>query len=59
MKLCDFEVSLNQRFCLTPGPCVIEPLQLRSDTSGTLKEIRVPADEIASVGDVLAVIDEA
>jgi pyruvate/2-oxoglutarate dehydrogenase complex dihydrolipoamide acyltransferase (E2) component len=34
-------------------------MEIEAPASGTLKEIRVPADEIASVGDVLAVIDEA
>lgn len=34
-------------------------MEIESPASGTLKEIRVPADEIAGVGEVLAVIDEA
>lgn len=34
-------------------------MEIEAPASGTLKEIRVPADELASVGTVLAVIDEA
>ncbi|MCA3559561.1 MAG: biotin-binding protein [Aestuariivirga sp.] len=34
-------------------------MEIEAPVSGTLREIRVAADEIASVGDVLAVIDEA
>jgi pyruvate/2-oxoglutarate dehydrogenase complex dihydrolipoamide acyltransferase (E2) component len=34
-------------------------MEIESPASGPLKEIRVPADEIAGVGEVLAVIDEA
>lgn len=39
MKLCDFEVGLDQPFFLLAGPCVIESMQLAIDTSGKLKEI--------------------
>ena len=39
MKLCGFEVGLNQPFFLIAGPCVIESEQLQMDTAGTLKEI--------------------
>ncbi len=39
MKLCGFNVGLDQRFFLIAGPCVIESLQLQIDTAGTLKEI--------------------
>ena len=39
MKLCGFEVGLQQRFFLIAGPCVIESEQLQMDTAGTLKEI--------------------
>ena len=39
MKLCGFDVGLDQRFFLIAGPCVIESLQLQIDTAGTLKEI--------------------
>ncbi len=39
MKLCGFEVGLDQPFFLIAGPCVIESLQLQLDTAGTLKEI--------------------
>jgi pyruvate/2-oxoglutarate dehydrogenase complex dihydrolipoamide acyltransferase (E2) component len=34
-------------------------MELEAPASGTLREICVPADEIASTGAVLAVIDEA
>ena len=39
MKLCGFDVGLDQRFFLIAGPCVIESEQLQMDTAGTLKEI--------------------
>ena len=39
MKLCDFNVGLEQPFFLIAGPCVIESEQLQMDTAGTLKEI--------------------
>jgi 2-dehydro-3-deoxyphosphooctonate aldolase (KDO 8-P synthase) len=39
MKLCGFEIGLNQPFFLIAGPCVIESEQLQMDTAGTLKEI--------------------
>jgi 2-dehydro-3-deoxyphosphooctonate aldolase (KDO 8-P synthase) len=39
MKLCDFEVGLEQRFFLIAGTCVIESEQMALDTAGTLKEI--------------------
>lgn len=39
MKLCGFEVGLNQPFFLIAGPCVVESEQLQMDTAGTLKEI--------------------
>ncbi|MGZ3159092.1 MAG: 3-deoxy-8-phosphooctulonate synthase [Burkholderiaceae bacterium] len=39
MKLCDFEVGLNQPFFLIAGPCVIESRQMAMDTAGRLKEI--------------------
>jgi len=39
MKLCDFNVGLDQPFFLLAGPCVIESEQLAIDTSGKLKEI--------------------
>ena len=34
-------------------------MEIESPASGTLAEIRIPADEIAGVGAVLAIIDEA
>ena len=39
MKLCGFEVGLQQRLFLIAGPCVIESEQLQMDTAGTLREI--------------------
>ena len=39
MKLCGYEVGLEQPFFLIAGPCVIESRQLQFDTAGTLKEI--------------------
>jgi 2-dehydro-3-deoxyphosphooctonate aldolase (KDO 8-P synthase) len=37
MKLCGFEVGLNQPFFLIAGPCVIESEQFAMDTAGELK----------------------
>ncbi len=39
MKLCGFEVGLDQPFFLIAGPCVIESMQLQLDAAGQLKEI--------------------
>lgn len=39
MKLCGFDVGLDQRFFLIAGPCVIESMQLQLDVAGQLKEI--------------------
>ncbi|MBP7891377.1 MAG: 3-deoxy-8-phosphooctulonate synthase [Arenimonas sp.] len=39
MKLCSFDVGLDQRFFLIAGPCVIESMQLQLDVAGQLKEI--------------------
>ncbi len=39
MKLCGFDIGLDQPFFLIAGPCVIESAQLQMDTAGTLKEI--------------------
>ena len=39
MKLCDFEVGLDQPLFLMAGPCVIESEQLALDTAGELKQI--------------------
>lgn len=39
MKLCGFEVGLDQPFFLIAGPCVVESMQLQLDTAGALKEI--------------------
>jgi len=38
MKLCGFEVGLQQRFFLIAGTCSIESLQLSLDVAGQLKE---------------------
>jgi len=39
VKLCHFEVGLDQPFFLIAGPCVVESEQLQMDTAGALKEI--------------------
>ena len=39
MKLCGFQIGLDQPFFLIAGPCVVESEQLQMDTAGTLKEI--------------------
>jgi 2-dehydro-3-deoxyphosphooctonate aldolase (KDO 8-P synthase) len=39
MKLCGFDIGLEQPFFLIAGPCVIESEQLQMDTAGALKEI--------------------
>ncbi len=39
MKICGFEVGLEQPIFLIAGPCVIESEQLALDTAGALKEI--------------------
>ncbi len=39
MKLCNFNVGLDQAFFLIAGPCVIESEQLQMDVAGQLKEI--------------------
>jgi 2-dehydro-3-deoxyphosphooctonate aldolase (KDO 8-P synthase) len=39
MKLCGFDVGLDQPIFLIAGPCVIESRQLALDTAGRLKEI--------------------
>ncbi|MBJ6982721.1 3-deoxy-8-phosphooctulonate synthase [Luteimonas sp. MC1572] len=39
MKLCGFDVGLDQPFFLIAGPCVIESEQLQLDVAGKLKEI--------------------
>jgi 2-dehydro-3-deoxyphosphooctonate aldolase (KDO 8-P synthase) len=39
MKLCGFEVGLDQPLFLIAGPCVIESEQMAMDTAGQLKEI--------------------
>lgn len=39
MKLCGFDIGLDQPFFLIAGPCVIESRQMALDTAGQLKEI--------------------
>jgi 2-dehydro-3-deoxyphosphooctonate aldolase (KDO 8-P synthase) len=39
MKLCSFEVGLDQPLFVIAGPCVIESEQLALDTAGSLKEM--------------------
>lgn len=39
MKLCGFDVGIDQPFFLIAGPCVIESEQLAIDTAGQLKEM--------------------
>lgn len=39
MKLCGFEIGLDNPFFLIAGPCVIESEQLAMDTAAQLKEI--------------------
>jgi 2-dehydro-3-deoxyphosphooctonate aldolase (KDO 8-P synthase) len=39
MKLCGFDVGIDQPFFLIAGPCVIESEQLAMDTAGQLKEM--------------------
>lgn len=39
MKLCGFEVGLEQPIFLIAGPCVIESQQMALDTAGELKEL--------------------
>jgi len=39
MKLCNFNIGLDQPFFLIAGPCVIESEQLAMDTAGQLKEM--------------------
>jgi 2-dehydro-3-deoxyphosphooctonate aldolase (KDO 8-P synthase) len=39
MKLCGFDVGIDQPFFLIAGPCVIESEQLQMDVAGQLKEI--------------------
>ena len=39
MKLCGFDVGIDQPFFLIAGPCVIESEQLAIDTAGFLKEV--------------------
>ncbi|MDO8385034.1 MAG: 3-deoxy-8-phosphooctulonate synthase [Polaromonas sp.] len=39
MKLCGFDIGLDQPFFLIAGPCVVESEQLQMDTAGALKDI--------------------
>ena len=44
MKLCGFDVGLDQRFFLIAGTCSIEGLQMSLDVAGQLKEICTALD---------------
>ncbi|OAI47477.1 2-dehydro-3-deoxyphosphooctonate aldolase [Gammaproteobacteria bacterium SCGC AG-212-F23] len=44
MKICNFEVGLQQPFFLIAGPCVIESEQFALDTAGELKELTARLD---------------
>ena len=39
MKLCGFDIGIDQPFFLIAGPCVVESEQLQMDVAGRLKEI--------------------
>ena len=39
MKLCGFDIGLDQPFFLIAGPCVVESEQLQLDVAGQLKDI--------------------
>lgn len=39
MRLCGFEVGIDQPLFLIAGPCVVESEQLALDTAGQLKEL--------------------
>lgn len=39
MKLCDFEIGLNQPLFIMAGPCVVESEALAIETAGYLKEL--------------------
>jgi len=39
VKLCGFDIGLNQPFFLIAGPCVVESEQLQMDVAGQLKDI--------------------
>jgi len=39
MKLCDFDVGLDQPFFLIAGPCVVESIELARETAGQLQEL--------------------
>ncbi|HEX7435898.1 MAG TPA: 3-deoxy-8-phosphooctulonate synthase, partial [Caldimonas sp.] len=39
MRLCGFDVGLDQPFFLIAGPCVVESEQLQLDVAGSLKEM--------------------
>ena len=39
MKLCGFDVGLDQPFFLIAGPCVIESRQMAMDTAGAVRDI--------------------
>ena len=37
MKLCDFQVGIDQPLFLIAGPCVIESLELNLETAGRMQ----------------------
>ena len=39
MKLCGFDVGIDQPFFLIAGPCVIESREMAFETAGMMKEI--------------------
>ena len=39
MKLCNFDIGLDQPLFLIAGPCVVESEQLQMDVAGQLKEM--------------------
>ena len=49
MKLCGFDVGLDQPFFLIAGPCVIESQQMALDTAGELKAITAELGASCSV----------
>ena len=49
MKLCGFEVGLDQPLFLIAGPCVIESRQLQIDTAGTpARSSTIPSARLAA-----------
>ena len=50
MRLCGFDIGLQQPFFLIAGPCVVESEQLQMDTAGALKEITASLEEGVDAG---------